>query len=81
MAQTDAYGIRFNVAENGPNAEPSIEILWLNQTQGEEDTSRTSIGRKNLFLRFTKAVTFDEAQNVARELNKQFGQLAVLSFS
>jgi hypothetical protein len=80
MAQTDAFGIRFKVAENGPNAEPSIEILWLDQTQGHEDTSPAAIGRKNLFLRFSRPKTFDEAQIVARELNNQFSELSMLSF-
>jgi hypothetical protein len=80
MPHTDAFEVRFKVAENGPNSEPSIEILWLKQTQGVEDTSATAIGQKTLFLRFSKTVTYDEAQNLARELNSQVDGLAILSF-
>ena len=80
VSQTDIYGIRFKVAESGPNASPTIEILWLDQTQGNDDRSPTAMGSKILFLKFSKSVTFDEAQNVARELNNQFGELSVLSF-
>lgn len=80
MPQTDIYGIKFKVSETGPNASPVIEILWLNQTQGNEDRSQTAIGRKSLFLKFAKTVTYDEAQEVAGQLNDQFRELSVLSF-
>jgi hypothetical protein len=80
MPYTDAFEVRFKVAENGLNSEPSIEILWLKQTQGVEDTSPTSIGRKIRFLRFSKKTTYDEAQTMVRELNNQVDGLAILNF-
>lgn len=79
MPTTDIFGIKFKVAENGPNAAPRIELLWLNQLQGNEDKSSSSIGNKSLFLRFTKTVTFEEAQAVAREMNAHFDSLLVLN--
>jgi len=80
MPHTDAFEVRFKVAEVGPHSAPSIEILWLKQTQGVEDTSATAISQKTLFLRFSKATTFDQAQNIVRELNSQVDGLAILSF-
>jgi hypothetical protein len=79
VPQTDIYGIKFKVAENGPNASPTIELLWMNQTQGH-DASSTAIDRKTLFFKFAKTMTYDEAQDVARQLNDQFRELSVLSF-
>jgi hypothetical protein len=48
-----------------------------------DDTKAESVQTlddKILFLRFANKTTFDQAQEVAREMNRRFSELSVLSF-
>jgi hypothetical protein len=49
----------------------------MKQTQSE---AKESIDNKILFLRFAEKTTYQQAQDVAREMNRRFSELSVLSF-
>ena len=76
MSNTEIFETKFIVKEDG-RGNPYLAIEWMKQTQ--QVAAKDSIEDKLLSLKFAKPTTYQQAQDIAREMNSRFISLAITS--